>query len=323
MKDNVTELRLPLATRCETAMERLGLTQTAAARRIGVSGTALSQWLRDKYGGDTGAVEAKVQKWLATEHDAETFSIDDAPVGRHVDLDVSEEILAGLAYAQATGDIVTVIGASGTGKTWSLRHHCAERSAAHYVSVRRTMRTLSGVLGAVGRVVLGPRTHRSALEAEEELIATLRGRRALLVIDEAQYLSPMLLDELRCIRDAAECGLALAGDARLEMRLGRCPQIVGRTGMRVVRDRPAPDDVELLVSDFLGRRAKRGEVDAVSAAAFGPGGLHALRRVLVRAWRLAQVEGRDAATPTDLEQAALMIADAGGAGDLAGQEAVA
>lgn len=323
MKTNVTELRLPLAARCETAMDRMGLTQANAARRIGVSGTALSQWLRGKYGGDVGAVEAKVQRWLATEHDAETFSIDDAPVGRHVELDVSEAVFAALRSAQATGDVVTVIGASGTGKTWALRHHCAERSAAHYVAMRRTVRSLHGLLTVVGRVVLGARPHRSALDAEEEIIAALRGRRALLVVDEAQFLSPALLDELRCIRDVAECGLALAGDARLEMRLGRCPQIVGRTGTRVVRERPDADDVHALLSDFLGRSAKRGEIDAVSAAAFGPGGLHALRRVLVRAWRLAQVEGRDAATPTDLEQAALMIADAGGAGDLAGQEAVA
>ena len=141
------------------------------------------------------------------------------------------------------------------------------------------------------------------------------------MIDEAQFLSPALLDELRCVRDIAECGLALAGDARLDMRLGQCPQIVGRTGTRVFRDRPDAGDVHALVSDFLGRPAKRGETDAVSAAAFGPGGLHALRRVLVRAWRLAQVEGRAAATPTDLEQAALMIVEAGGAGDV--QEAAA
>ena len=324
MTNNVTTLKQPLAARCEAEMERLGLTQTKAARRIGVSGTALSQWLRGKYGGDVAAVEAKVQKWLATEHDAETFSLDDAPLGRHVELDVSEEIFAALSCAQATGDIVTVIGASGSGKTWALRQHCAERrSSAHYVTVRRTVRSLSGLLGVVGRTVCGPRTWSSALAAEEDIVATLRGRRALLVIDEAQFLAPSLLDELRCIRDIAECGLALAGDTLLEMRLGRCPQIVGRTGMRVFRDRPAAGDVHALVSDFLGRNAKPGEVDAVSEAAFGPGGLHALRRVLVRAWRLAQVEGRAAATPTDLEQAAMMVVEAGGAGDAPGQEAVA
>ena len=146
--DNVSELRLPLAQRCEAAMDRLGLTQANAARRIGVSGTALSQWLRGKYAGDVCAVEAKVQRWLATEHDAETFSIADAPVGRHVGLDVSEAVSAALRSAQATGDIVTVIGASGTGKTWALRHHCAERSSAHYVAMRRTVRSLAGLLAS-------------------------------------------------------------------------------------------------------------------------------------------------------------------------------
>ena len=323
MKNNIATLPVTLAARCEAAIERLGLTQTAAARRIGISGTALSQWLRDKYGGDVAAVEAKVQRWLVTEHDAETYSVSDAPVGRHVELDVSEEIGAALKVSQATGDIATIVGASGTGKTWALRQHCAGRSATHYVAMRHTVRSLSGLLGVIGRVVIGQRDWRSALEAEEAVIAALQGRQALLVIDEAQFLRPTLLDELRCIRDLAECGLALAGDELLNMKLCRCPQLVGRTGMRVFRSGPSPDDVSALVSDFLGRRAVADELEVVAAAAYGAGGFHALRRVLVRAWLLAQGHGRDKPTLLELEQAAMMIVEAGGAGDAPRQEAVA
>ena len=323
MSENVTELPMALPRLCQSEMERLGLSQAQAAKRIGVSSAVVNQWLRGQYKGNVAAVDAKVQAWLATEEDAEANSIAAAPVGRHVELDVTGELFATLGYAHATGDVVTVTGASGMGKTWAARHYCGLRSAAHYVAMRRTVRSLAGLLGVVGRVVCGPRIHRSALEAEEEILAALRGRRALLVIDEAQFLSPALLDELRCIRDISECGLALVGDVRLDMRLGHCPQIIGRTGASVTRELPDRRDVAALLADFLGRPAKRRETDLVFGAACGAGGLHALRRVLVRAWRLAQVRGSRTVDESDLEAAALMTAAAGRPEDAARREAVA
>ncbi len=306
--DNVHELRPALARRCEAEIARLGLSQNRAAKRMELSPAALSQWLNGTYKGNVPAVEAKVRRWLDTEEEVEANSLSDAPLGRHVPLGVTDEVFAMIGYAHATGDIVTIMGPSGMGKTWAARRYCEMRSAAYYVPMRRTVRGLYALLGVVGRAVIGPRTYRSALEAEDEIIAALAGRRAVLVIDEAQFLTPGLLDELRCIRDVAECGLVLAGDTRLLMRLGQCPQIVGRTGGTVKRDQPSRADVDALLSNFLERPAGRREIEIAAAAAAGPGGLHALGRVMERAWRLAQFNGRDTVTAGDLEAAALAAA---------------
>ena len=45
---------------------------------------------------------------------------------------------------------------------------------------------------------------------------------------------------------------------------------------------------------MLGRRPSRIELRTLNAVGRGPGGLHAMRRLLGRAWMLAQAAGRDA-----------------------------
>ena len=160
------------------------------------------------------------------------------------------------------------------------------------------------MLGLVAAAVGAGGRHGSALEAETAVIEALRDRSALLVVDEAHHLTPRLLDELRCIRDIAGCGLALVGDATIAMALARCPQILGRIGGRFERKAPAAADIELLVSAFLERPAKRREVDLAMTAVRGDGGLHALRRILARAWMAARIEERDTVTMDDLALAA-------------------
>ncbi len=309
--DNIHELRPALARRCEAEIARLGLAQVRAAKRIGVSGPTLNQWINGKYPGNVPAVEAKVRRWLETEEEVEANSLADAPLGRHVPLGITEEISATIAYAHATGDIVTVIGPSGMGKTWAAERYCTKRSSAYYALMRyAAARTLHGMLGVVGRAVGVAQTRASAAALEADIIDELAERRAVLVIDEAQFLTPGMLEALRSIRDGARCGLVLAGEERLKMSLAQRPAIGGRTGGNVTRKHPARADVDAMVSNFLERPAARREVDIAAGVAGGKKGFHALARVMERAWRLARFDGRDAVTAGDLESAALHITSA-------------
>ena len=303
MGETVHQLRPALVLEFEAEMARLGLSQNRAADRVGVSSAALSQWRRAKYAGDNAAVERAVRKWLNTEEEVEGRRIDDARLDAHLALGVTGEISSLLAHAQAAADVVLVKGASGSGKTWAARRYAGTHSAAHYVTMTRAVRSLTGMLGLVAEAIGSLPDRRSALHAERSVIEALRARSALLIVDEAHHLTPRLLDELRCIRDVAGCGLALIGDESIAMPLARCPQIVGRIGGRIHKGAPAAPDVELLVSAFLERPAKRGEIRMGLAAARGAGGLHALRRMLARAWMLARIEERDTVAAADLEMA--------------------
>ena len=62
-------------------------------------------------------------------------------------------------------------------------------------------------------------------------------------------------------------------------------------------------DVEDIAAGVLGRQPGRAELRTLYAVGRGPGGLHALRRLLGRAWMVAQAAGRDAIEASDITAA--------------------
>ena len=114
------------------------------------------------------------------------------------------------------------------------------------------------------------------------------------MVDEAHHLREKQLNEFRIIRDRAGCGLALVADETISMALARCQQVDGRIGLRIdLATQPTPD-VEDIANGLLGRRPSKAELKTLNAVGKGPGGLHAMRRLLGRAWMVAQAAGRDA-----------------------------
>ena len=294
---------------CRTEMSAYSLSQSRVAREIGVgvSTSTLGRWLRDVYeGGDMHAVTVRVEAWLETRRQARRLDFAAAGLDRHVDLGLSEEVEAVLAHAQAAGDITLVHGRSGAGKSWAAARYCATHSAAYRLQVTSAVVTVAGLLSRVAAAVGAGDRHPSALAAESAVVGRLEGRGALLVVDEAHHLSPRLLDELRGLRDAA-CGLALIGGDELWTGLcasSRCDQIIGRIGIRLPLGQPADADVLALAAGVLGRHPAQAEVKTLLAAARGAGGLHAVRRLLARAWVTARASGRERIATGDIAVAA-------------------
>ena len=279
---------------CRAEMDAAGLSIKQASREIGKGGgtATISRWLAGSYTGDVPAVTARVAAWLQTRREGAAHSLAAAGLDRFAKTAAAADIEDALAYAQATGDIVLIHGPSGRGKTRTAEHYRAAHTGVHYLAATRSMTTMAGLLTCVAEAIGEPGEMRSALWAERLVIQNLRGRGALLVIDEADHLRASLLDELRCIRDISGCGLALIGNDSVRMTVARCPQILGRVGMRVDLKTLAAADVAAIAAGPLGRRPGKAEVKALVAAARGKGGLHTLRRVLTEAWKLAQAEGR-------------------------------
>ena len=218
-----------------------------------------------------------------------------AGLDRRVRLGSTAAIHGALAYAQAEGDIVCVHGPSGVGKTTALRHYAETHHGATYVAMSVAVRTPAGMLTRVADALGAGATHRSALAAETASVDQLRDRNAILIVDEAQHLSASLLDELRCIRDIARCGLALAGDDLLWTALKgskRCEQIVGRIGGRINLEGTSDEDVLTLAAAVVGFRPDGAAADRVLREARAPGGLHALRRMMAKAILAARGEDR-------------------------------
>ena len=284
-------------------MRTYALSQSEASAAIGVSVTTLNRWLVGKYEGDNRAVSAKLARWLETRAEARALSLSPAGLDAHADLGVTSQIMAALAHAQATGDVVLIHGRSGAGKSWAAHRYASSRSGVHSLVMTCGITSLGGLYGRIARALGAGGRYRSALEAEDAILARLEGRQALLLIDEAQHLTVRHLDALRGLRDLSGAGLALVGGDEIRMTLARCPQVTGRIGVRVGLAAAPAVDVETLVSGVLGRTPSKSELRLALTAATGPGGLHALRRLLARAWMVARAAGREAVTAEDIRAA--------------------
>ncbi len=306
---NVTHLepqgeKRDLRAAFQIELEQSGLSTARAADQIGRHASSITRWLNGTYTGDNDAVAADIERWLDTRADAARRSLDGAGLDRHAETSAARQITSALAYAHAAGDIVAIIGKPGRGKTWASERYCAGRTNAFYLSVSSAVFSLPGLLSLVGEAIGAGRHHRSALEAERTIIDRLRDRQALIVVDEAHHLRDKLLDELRIIRDRAGCGLALVADETIRMALARCQQVDGRIGLKIDLATQPMADVEDIAAGVLGRRPSKKELKTLNAVGKGPGGLHAMRRLLGRAWMVAQAAGRDSIEPADITAAA-------------------
>ena len=314
--DAADELRKALQIELDVS----GLSMARAASQMGRHASSLSRWLSSTYTGNNEAVAADVARWLETRADAARHSLEGAGLDRHAETAAYKQITTALGYAQATGDIVTVIGKPGRGKTWAVQHYCEAKTGAYYFPASGAITKMPGLLSRIGSTIGAGSSFRSALEAETAVIDHLRGHGdALLVVDEAQHLRDRLLDELRVIRDHAGCDLALVADETIRMAFTRLPQIKGRVGLAIDLKAQPEADVEQIAAGVPKRAPSKAELKMLNAVARGSGGLHALRRLLGGAWMIARGSGRQEIEAADIAAAAAegVAADEGAAAEQA------
>lgn len=278
------------AVRAEIARE--GLSQEAAAGQIGISGAALSQWLRGVYKGDAGAIADKAAGWLAGRSDRRALEavVPEAPAWAETPL--SRRALAALAQANLAGDLAVIYGPAGLGKTVAMRRYAGQRPSVWTVTATQAASSVAACLGRVAaamRLRLDSR-QRTAAATEAAIVERMSGSGGLLVVDEAQHLPTRSLEELRGLHDASGCGVALVGSDPFWLQIsgGRRPefaQLFSRVGKRVRLGPPGAADVAALLAAWgLGDRGLEAVAQAVAAR---HGALRGLTKALVRAHMLA------------------------------------
>lgn len=294
-----------LRGRFRAYLERRGLTLGEAARGVGMSAPAVSSWLGAKYRGDNARVAELVARWLDTED--EMARMRSASLDRHAELSVTLAVAALAAHAQANRDCVLVYGAAGAGKSYALERFCAMRSGAVYVSMSPAETTPTAVLSLIAEALDVGAGVTSAWRLRRVVARHLAGRGALLVVDEAHHLTAALLDLVRCVYDAAGCGLVLAGNDPLWARLAateRAGQLISRIGRHHKLRRPSDADI-LELARVLLQRAPAGQArKAVLGAGRGLGGLRAVAKLIGVAATLARGDGRADIHDAELVEAA-------------------
>ena len=297
-----------LRERFRAHIEHRGMSINEAARGVGMSAPAVSSWLGAKYRGDNERLARLVGRWLDTE--AETARMRIGEPGTHADLAVTTRVQGFAAHAQANRDCVLVYGAAGSGKTHALRRYCEEHAGAWYASMSPAVTTAAAALARIARVLEVGAGVTTGARLEDVVVGHLARRNAVLVVVEAHHLSPALLDELRCVHDAAECGLVLAGNDPLWSRLvatERAGQLVSRIGAMYRLGRPNKADALALAGALL-RRAPEGRSRKLVLEAAGRlGGLRSVVKLIGVAAMLARGEDREDVHDADLAEAAAHI----------------
>lgn len=274
-----------------------GMTQDRMARNAGVSGSALSQWLRGQYGGNNEALEERISAWLAEPQNNVLDRCETAPTW--VPTPTGEAIERVLTYARTTPSIGVVYGGAGVGKTTALKRYASDYTDAWYVKLQPTSSTIMGALRAVYEAIAARNCNEIRVaEISREIEQLLRWRHsagALLVIDESQGLTFEALEELRSIHDSTGMGLVLAGNEKVYSnmiggtRRADFAQLFSRVGRNLRLDRPTAEDVDAILKAWHIEGPKEREFCQQKASL--PGALREMTKLLSAAAIAAHAMG--------------------------------
>ena len=229
------------------------LTQNQIAKQSGVSQARLNQWLHGKYKGDPKPIEHDIANWLAAYRERQIVeqALPAAPVW--VRTQSARRIMSALAYAQIARDIAVIYGMAGLGKTRTAQEH---QRISPNVWIATMSPATTGVVPALEQIAeaMGLKNAGGgARKLQTAIIERIAGTQGLLIVDEAQHLTPAALDAVRALHDATEVGIALMGNEVVYARLtggdraAYLDRLFSRVGRRTRLRHATPSDIEAML----------------------------------------------------------------------------
>lgn len=247
--DHYTAADIALIERIQAWMAEKNYKQAALARLARIAASTLSQILGGTYITSPAKQLAAVNS--AMRHADETSSDTAAPV------ETSVYKLAHTAcdMARRYRNFAVLPGHVGVGKTFALKRYLAMRSNTHMIEATPTM-TPSSLVKLLARKVVGFDVKGSIADRFDAVVDALRNTDSLIIVDEAETLTPRQLHTLRRLRDLANVGILLSGTEHLSGVLkpehGQFDQIRSRCGFwpETITRISAEDAAALVQSGF-------------------------------------------------------------------------
>lgn len=232
---------------------REGWSRSEVGRRSAVPLGTLSPWYDGTYTGQVATVTERVEKWLAAVEEVKSRAamIPEAP--GYVTTPTSQIVIDTLLYAQMMPEMVIVTLGAGMGKTTTARQFVDTRPNVFLVTMRPTTAGTHAMLQELATALDVTERNPGRLDRAIGQRLKRNGRHTLLIVDEAQNLSDLSINQLRYFLDEYGCGIALLGNDEIYSRFGRgepkqgAGQIHRRIGKRVHRLSPQNGDVDVLL----------------------------------------------------------------------------
>lgn len=216
----------------ETGMDALAVSAAKLARHAGVSGASLSLCLNGTYTGDTQKIIGQTMDALdrlREEQIQETVM----PFVK-TSIYTAVKFICDEAYANRTTDSIGLITAHvGVGKTTCLQRYAFYNSHVIYIRCATGM-VKKTVLNRLRHELRATSEGKTISDIQDCVVRALERTPKLIILDEASKATNDVLECLRDISDASECGLVYAGREYLFERFSSNNGILGEISSRIL-----------------------------------------------------------------------------------------
>lgn len=231
--------------------ENVGFSDAALARLSSINTSTFNQIINLKY--PTTPTKFLRQVSQAIENYEASRKIGKVPF---VSTSVYKTIANACILARRNKNFSLVAAFVGLGKTFSIKKYVHETANTYLIEVNPMM-SVGSFVKTLEKNITGLATKGNNYDRLEFLISKLKNTDSLIVVDEAEFLTPKALHVLRRIRDIANIGIVLAGTENLTTLIqpnhGQFDQIRSRVGFWTPTiEALSQDDCEALVTAGLG-----------------------------------------------------------------------
>ena len=259
------------------------------AKMAGISGGALSSFLKGSYAGRVDVVAQKIAAVLETE-ESRADAVMTVKEPEIVETEVMQKMMFGLQYANDRNDIICIYGAPGIGKTVTVNRWVETHPNSIFFTASPNIHNgrdvMEEILEAIGKKQTG---RNKALE--KSIVQMLKGSNRAIIIDEAHFLRLSALETLRRIHDVTDVPLILVGNpAIMDIITEQNKTLTGQFFSRSTRislDAKIPlADVKKIVLQH-GVEMDKDCIPELHRVARGTGALRVMTKLFLFAWTIA------------------------------------